>query len=70
MYMYSDLGFQVITLGIALILAKCTSYRYMQTGYEDPRMETLSRKRKFSCKEEMERYLYHLDENDKTLDDY
>lgn len=57
--MYFD-GVPYLYLGIAIILGGYYGKRYTPSN-EDPRIASLARTGKFSCKEEIERYLYYKD---------
>ncbi len=54
------LGMSNLYLGIALLLGGYYGSRYTPSN-EDPRVALLARTGKFSCKEEIERYLYYKD---------
>lgn len=57
--MYFD-GVPYLYLGIALVLGGYYGKRY-STSNEDSRIAELARTGKYSCKEEIERYLYYKD---------
>lgn len=54
-------GIPYLYLGIAFILGGYYGRRYTPIT-EDPRIAELARTGKFSCKEEIERYLYYKDQ--------
>ena len=58
--MYFD-GVPYLYLGIAFILGGYYGKWYSPISNEDPRIARLARTGKFSCKEEIERYLYYKD---------
>lgn len=55
-------GFRNLNLGIALVLAYNTRKNYYYNSNEDPRYARLARIGNYSCKEEIQRYLYDTEE--------
>lgn len=53
-------GIPYLYLGIAFLLGGYYGKRYAPSN-EDPRIVELARTKKYSCKEEIERYLYYKD---------